>query len=217
MIETPKVVIYSTGEWAKLVPELQILATTNAINSGKKIIVRNIPNISFSNISQMFILFQKDREILEVLLKSKNLTETEITSLTSSFEVLTEIVNKHCSNPHGLLYPVPNDYSLEAKYEIKDTTTNKYIRQTRIGGYRLGLNDFKRIFNMYYDVCIAKTERIFDQHRSLAYNDGKRITINTDSDAIRIGCQQIDKIDIEQLALSLGFVGEKFTVSDWRN
>ena len=70
---------------------------------------------------------------------------------------------------------------------------------------------FKSLFNICFDYWVSGLNDPLNLNYVSLTRHGLRRDITIDSNSIRIGCQTVRRYEFEQIAIQLGFRGEKFT------
>lgn len=199
--------------WSKMKPEDQIALIKQCTFENVELEVHDIPKLSLDNIGHMFNQFKINPKLMRIALISPphNLSEENVKKIINAFHELKSGLSIKDVNPDNLTVIPLDSFNILDHYEILQSKIKE-----RDGFQRCtSILTVKRLFNIHYSINISKTIESYNDSHQIAFQDYHRVSLNRGDTYICIGCSRYSILDLEQLAVQLGYNGQLFPVTNF--
>lgn len=200
------------AKWLSMLPKDQVeLITKHAANLVSVEIVE-LPKLNLENIGHLFNQFIREPKLVRVALLSEPhfLSQERVSKLLESLHSIKDILCIKDSINNLTIVP-PDAFNILDHYEILKTKVKERSGMERA----TSLTAVKRLFNIHYKVNIALTIEDYDEVHEVAFQGRNRIRLSRGQSHIQVGCSRYKIMDLEQLALQLGYIGSPFSVTEF--
>lgn len=199
--------------WSKMEPEDQIALIKQCTFEKVELEVHVIPKLNLDNIGHMFNQFKINPKLLRIALVSSphNLSEENAKKVINAFHELKDGLSIKDFNFNNLTIVPLDSFNILDHYEILHSKIKERNGMQRC----TSILTVKRLFNIHYSVNISKVIEVYDDSHQIAYQDYYRVRLNRGDNHISIGCARYSLLDLEQLAVQLGYTGQLFDVTNF--
>lgn len=198
----------------KKIPFLaQVEIVKEVTKQGKEIVFCEFPTVNLQNIQNLVQSYSKKPLLtlaaLRLHLPSDGSLDNEIADFEQKLEAFSESLDKlvASSKDSYVFAEVPSDFDFDKTFKVLETR----IRRTD-ANYFLMKSDIKRLMNTafhYWKKGFNDSEGLpIGYHSFKQHSTSHRVVIFPRS--IQIGCQRIQRYELEAAAVHLGFNGEPF-------
>lgn len=191
----------------------QVAFVAEKTKEGFSIDVCEFPRLAFNNISEILLAYKANPAL--TLVSLNNTIETasdDEKEVVENFKLALSVFSEAYDNLIELSkskYPfetIPAGYDLDKNFKFLTSR----VRRTSDSDYFLTNQDIKSIMNECLDIWSVNSNdsKSFDRASLQAHSMYRNIII--DHNSVRIGCQTVRRFEFEQIAIRLGFKGDKF-------
>lgn len=209
-----KVFYIEKTSYAAATLEEQLDLVTSKVKEGFEINVCEFPTVSLLNVDSIIKAYALSPSLVTAVINTSITPKTvEEVETILNFNNALVVFNEAYSNFYKLVIGTYKFQSVPSHFKLQNSFTflTTRIRRKKNSEYFLEDEDFKSLFNICFDHWVNNSNSTLNLKRvCLARHDYKH-NIIIDSNSIRIGCQTVHRYEFEQIAVQLGFRGEKFT------
>lgn len=213
-IESPNKVLHVdlTGFTKATVAE-QVSFVALKTKEGFTIDICEFPRLAFNNLTQILEAYKSNPSLTLVSLnntiETSDATEKEILeNFKAALVVFTEAYDDliELSKSKYPFETIPTGYNLDKNFKF---LTSRVRRANDVDHFLTNLN-IQSIMNECLDIWSVNgtNTKSFNRTSLQAHSMYRDVTI--DHNSVRIGCQTIRRFEFEQIAVRLGFKGDKF-------
>lgn len=194
--------------------EEQLDLVTSKVKEGFEINVCEFPTVSLSDVDSIIKAYSISPSLVTAVVNTSVTPKTvEEVEIVNNFNNALVVFNEAYSNFYDLIagsykfQSVPSNFKLENNFIF----LNSRVRRKHNSEHFLENEDFKSLFNICFDYWVSGLNDPLNLTYVSLTRHSLRRDITIDSNSIRIGCQTVRRYEFEQIAIQLGFRGEKFT------
>ena len=193
--------------------EEQLDLVTSKVKEGFEINVCEFPTVSLSDVDSIIKAYSISPSLVTAVVNTIMPKTVEEVEIVNNFNNALVVFNEAYSNFYDLIagsykfQSVPSNFKLENNFIF----LNSRVRRKHNSEHFLENEDFKSLFNICFDYWVSGLNDPLNLNYVSLTRHNLRRDITIDSNFIRIGCQTVRRYEFEQIAIQLGFRGEKFT------
>ena len=193
--------------------EEQLDLVTSKVKEGFEINVCEFPTVSLSDVDSIIKAYSISPSLVTAVVNTIMPKTVEEVEIVNNFNNALVVFNEAYSNFYDLIsgsykfQSVPSNFKLENNFIFLNTR----VRRKHNSEHFLENEDFKSLFNICFDHWVSGLNDPLNLNYVSLTRHNLRRDITIDSNFIRIDCQRICRYEFEQIAIQLGFRGEKFT------
>lgn len=201
------------AKWLQMEPEDQIALIKQCSLERVELEVHNLPKLNLENIGHLFNQFNLNPKLVRVALLSEphNFSEERTKKLIDALHSIKDCLAIKDSTINNLTVTPLDTFNILDHYEI----TKVKVKERNQMGRETSTLTIKRLFNIHYSVNISKAIEYYDDSHHIAHQAMYRIRLKRGEENIQIGCSRYSLLDLEQLAVQLGYNGKLFDVTNF--